>query len=390
VNSSAQVVARVLPESVGLSGPALGRIGALLDESVADHRIGGAVVAVARRGQVAYLHATGFQDIQAQTRMTERSLFRIYSMTKPVTAVGAMMLWEEGRFQLDDPVSAYLPQFSRVKVAPQRQSARAPAREITIRDLMLHTSGLSHRTSQLYTQLRVRRRDSPMSEFLDNIVAAPLMEDPGTNYRYSEATTVLGALIEVWSRKPLDEYLEDRIFRPLGMNDTGFWVPADKRNRLATVYRPGSGGLAPFEIEQVPFTVKPALLEGAVGLVSSVPDYLRFAQMLANGGQYGGVRILRPETVAMMTQNGLSPELLDRRPGTMGWGLANVNVVMQPGSLEYPAGMGEYGWDGTAGTIFWVDPVQELVIVLMTQSSPPDPDGLRQRVRTLVSEALVP
>jgi CubicO group peptidase (beta-lactamase class C family) len=388
--ASAQVVTRVVPESVGLSSQALGRVGALMDQFVAEHKVGGAVVAVARRGQVAYMHATGFQDIAAQARMTERSLFRIYSMTKPVTAVGAMMLWEEGRFQLDEPVATYLPQFSRVRVAPPGQPAHAPARPITIRDLMLHTSGLSHRTSQLYTQARVRRRDIPMSQFLDNIVAAPLMEDPGTAFRYSEATTVLGALIEVWSRKPLDQYLEERIFRPLAMNDTGFWVAAEKRNRLATVYRPSEGRLTPFETEEVPFTVKPTLLEGAVGLVSTVPDYLRFAQMLMNGGQYGGVRILRPETVAMMTENGLSPEILERRPGTMGWGLANVNVVMQPGSLEYATSMGEYGWDGTAGTIFWVDPQQELVIVLMTQSSPADPDGLRLRVRSLVSEALLP
>jgi CubicO group peptidase (beta-lactamase class C family) len=391
IRVSAQVVAQVVPERVGLSAAALGRVGALLDQFVTERKIGGAVVAVARRGQVAYLHAAGFQNIQSQTRMTERSLFRIYSMTKPVTAVAAMMLWEEGRFELDDPVARYLPAFSRVQVAPPQgqQAARPPARDITIRDLMLHTSGLSHRTSPLYTQLRVRRRDIPMSRFIDNIAAAPLMEDPGTQFRYSEATTVLGALIEVWSGKPLDEFLEQRIFRPLGMNDTGFWVTAEDRARLANVYRLSDGALTPFEIEEVPFTVKPALLEGAVGLVSTVPDYLRFAQMLLNGGQLRGVRILRPETVRMMTENGLTQEQLDRRPGTMGWGLANVNVVMQPASLEYPASMGEYGWDGTAGTIFWVDPELELLIVLMTQSAPADPDGLRLRVKSLVSEAVI-
>jgi CubicO group peptidase (beta-lactamase class C family) len=388
--ASAQVVARALPENVGVSSTSLQQVGALLDQFVADRKVGGAVVAVARRGQVVYLHSTGFQNIQAQTRMTERSLFRIYSMTRPITAVGAMMLWEEGRLQLDDPVSIYLPELARVRVAPQGQPVRAPARKITVRDLMLHTSGISDRNSQLYSQARVRRRDIPMSQFLANVVAAPLMEDPGTNFRYGESTTVLGAVIEKVSGKPLDQYLEDRIFRPLGMNDTGFWVPPEKRDRLAQVYRPSNGTLTPYEIEEVPHTVRPALLEGTVGLLSTVPDYLRFAQMLANGGQYGGVRILRPETVAMMTQNGLSPELLDRRPGTMGWGLANVNVVMEPAALGYPASLGEYGWDGTAGTIFWVDPVQELVIVLMTQSSPADPDGLRQQVKTLVSRSVLP
>jgi CubicO group peptidase (beta-lactamase class C family) len=269
---------------------------------------------------------------------------------------------------------------------------RPPAREITVRDLLLHTSGLSHRTSQLYSQARVRLRDRPMSEFIRNITAAPLMEDPGTLFRYSEATTVVGALIEVWSRRPLDEFLEERIFRPLRMMDTGFWVTPEQRARLTTVYQPAQEGegLRPFQIEDVPFTVRPALLEGAVGLVSTVPDYLRFAQMLLNGGQLGGVRILRPATVEMITANGLSEDLLGRRPGTMGWGLANVNVVMAPASLEYPASLGEYGWDGTAGTIFWVDPVEEMIVVAMWQTSPANPDSLRQRVKTLVYQSLLP
>ena len=386
-------ITRVLPESVGLSSTGLAQVGALLDQFIEDRKVAGAVVAVARRGNVAYLHAAGLQDLDARAPMTERSIFRIYSMTKTVTAVAAMMLWEERRFQLDDPVSKYLPEFSRVRVVEQGgRMGRTPDREITVRDLMLHTAGLSHRTSQLYTQARVRLRDRPLADFIQNITAAPLMEDPGTLFRYSEATTVLGALVEVWSRKRLDEFMLERIFRPLGMTDTGFWVTREQRPRLATVYSPAQegGGLRPFEVEDVPFTVQPALLEGAVGLVSTVPDYLRFAQMLLNGGQLGGVRILQPSTVEMITTNGLSDALLESRPGTMGWGLANVNVVMDPASLQYPASLGEYGWDGTAGTIFWVDPVQEIVTVLMTQSSPANPDSLRQRVKTLVYQSLIP
>jgi CubicO group peptidase (beta-lactamase class C family) len=156
------------------------------------------------------------------------------------------------------------------------------------------------------------------------------------------------------------------------------------------VYESGPSQLSALEIEDVPFTVRPALLEGAVGLVSTVPDYVRFSQMLLNGGQLGGVRILRPETVEMITANGLSDALLGSRPGTMGWGLLNVNVVMEPASPDYPSSQGEFGWDGTAGTIFWVDPVQEMVVVLMTQSSPANPDSLRQRVKTLVYHSLVP
>jgi CubicO group peptidase (beta-lactamase class C family) len=384
-------IAMVPPESVGLSSPALAKVTALLDRHVAERSVAGAVVGVSRRGQVAYLQARGLQNLEARTPMTTRSLFRIYSMTKPVTAVAAMMLWQERRFQLDEPVSRYLPDFKNVRVMDaQTRAPRAPAREITIRDLFLHTSGLSHRTSQLYTQARVRRRDIPMEEFIGNIVAQPLMEDPGTAFRYSEATTVLGALIQVWSGKPLDQFMQERIFGPLGMTDTGFWVEPERRARLATVYRPAEGRLEPFEIEAVPFTEPPALLEGAVGLVSTVPDFMRFAQMLLNGGHLNGVRILRPETVEMMTENGLNEDIMDRRPGSMGWGLANVNVVMEPAALDYPSSAGEYGWDGTAGTIFWVDPVQEMIIVLMTQSSPADPGRLRPLVKTAVYDALIP
>jgi len=378
------------PAAVGLSPTGLAEVGALLDAFVREGRVAGAVVAVARRGSLAYLHTTGVQDVETGTPMSEGSLFRIYSMAKPVTAVAAMMLHEEGHFQLDDPVSRYLPEFSRVRVAEQQgRPWRAPAREITVRDLLLHTSGLSHRTSALYTDLRVRRRDIPMRQFLDNVVAAPLMEDPGTLFRYSEGTTVVGALIEVWSGQRLDDFLEERIFRPLGMSDTGFWVRPEQRGRLATVHVTApEGGLVPYEIEDVPVTVRPALLEGAVGLVSTVSDFVRFSQMLLQGGALDGVRLLPPETVQTMTRNGLDDAVLQGRPGTMGWGLGNVNVVMDPAALSYPASLGEYGWDGTAGTIFWVDPVQEMVIVLMTQSSPSNPEQLRQRVKTLVYGAI--
>jgi CubicO group peptidase (beta-lactamase class C family) len=386
-------ITRVPPESVGLSSPALAQVRALLDEAIQQRRIAGAVVGVARRGGVAYLHTAGVQDIETRAPMAERSIFRIYSMTRPITAVAAMMLWEERRFQLDDPVSRYIPEFSGVRVVEQGGGpGRPPAREITVRDLMLHTSGISDRNSQLYRQARVRLRDRPMSEFIGKVTQTPLMEDPGTLFRYGESNTVLGALIEVWARKPLDEFMFERIFRPLGMSDTGFWVTPEQRPRLATVYSPAQegGGLRPVEIEDVPFTVRPALLEGTVGLVTTVPDYMRFAQMLLNGGQLGGVRILRPQTVEMITTNGLTPELLDRRPGTMGWGLANVNVVMEPASLEYPSSLGEYGWDGTAGTIFWVDPVQEMVTVLMWQTSPANPESLRQRLKTAIYQAIMP
>jgi len=213
-----------------------------------------------------------------------------------------------------------------------------------------------------------------------NIVRVPLMEDPGTRFRYSEATTVLGRLVEIWSGQPLDRFLDDRVLRPLRMDDTAFWVRPEQRGRLTTVYAPADGGgLKPIEIEEVPFTQKPALLEGAVGLVSTVPDYLRFAQMLLNNGELDGVRVLRAATVETITRNGLADAVLAARGGSMGWGLANVNVALDGG---------EYGWDGTAGTIFWNDPAHEMVTILMTQSVPANPDSLRQRFKAIIVRAI--
>ena len=367
---------------------------ALLERYVAEQKIAGAVAAVADKGKVVYLKAVGVQDLETRAPMTERSLFRIYSMTKPITAVAAMMLHEEGRFELDDPVSKYLPEFKQVTVAGADGTTRAAARAITIQDLLLHTSGLSHRTSDLYRRAQVRSRAIPLPKFIENIVRTPLMEDPATRYRYSEGTTVVGRLVEIWSGKPLDVFFEERIFKPLKMNDTMFWVGPDKRARLATVYAPAfaeasagkpasaeasagkPGGLTPVEIEQeVPFTQKPALLEGAVGLVSTVPDFMRFSQMLLNKGELDGVRVLKAATVERITANGLSDAVQKVRGGSMGWGLANVNVNLQTG---------EYGWDGTAGTIFWVDPARQRVAILMTQSAPANPDQIRQRFKAIV------
>jgi CubicO group peptidase (beta-lactamase class C family) len=369
------------PEAVGLSAQRLGDAHDLLQRYVQERKIAGAVAAVARRGKLAWIDAVGVQNLESGAPMTDRSLFRIYSMSKSVTAVAAMMLYEDGRFALDDPVAKYLPEFERVQVRSSSGGpVRAPARPITVRDLMLHTSGLEHRTSELYRREHVRSRDMTLPQFVANVAHAGLIEDPGTRFRYSEGTTVLGRLIEIWSREPLDRLLERRVFEPLGMIDTGFWAREDQRPRLTSVYSPAeSSGLRPIEIEDVPFTVKPGLLEGAVGLVSTVPDYLRFCQMLLNRGTLDGSRILRTPTVEMMTRNGLSESVLAARGGTMGWGLANVNVAIDGG---------EYGWDGTAGTIFWNDPRHEMITILMTQSVPANPDSLRQRFKRSVEDSI--
>lgn len=384
-----QETPRPNPEAAGLSPARLREATDLLARYVAERKIAGAVAAVARRGRLGYFEAVGVQDLETRVPMQARSLFRIYSMTRPITAVAVMMLHEEGKFDLDDPVARFIPEFKNAVVAgPPGSAPRAPARAMTVRDLLLHTSGLQPRTSEIYQREQVRSRTISMSQFVANLVRVPLMEDPGTRYRYSEGTTVLGRLVEIWSGKPFEVFLSERLFRPLRMTDTMFWAAtSDERSRLATVYGPAQGGgLTRVETETLPFTERPTLVEGAVGLLSTVPDYLRFSQMLLNKGELDGARILNPKTVEMMTQNGLSDSVQMTRGGSTGWGLANVQVVLDANNAD--AGTrGEYGWDGTAGTIFWVDPARQMVTVLMTQSAPSNPDQIRQRFKAIVQQA---
>ncbi len=373
------------PSAARLAPEPLAEATALLQRHVDAGTSAGVVAMLAREGKLAYVATVGVQDLATRAPMTERTLFRIYSMTKPITAVAVMMLFERGAFALDDPVSNYLPEFAGVTVRSP-EGSRAPARAPTIRDLLLHTSGLEHRTSAVYRDAQVRSRTLTLPQFVKNIVQVPLMEDPGTRYRYSESTTVLGRLVEIWSGERFDTFLQTRIFAPLRMPDTGFYATPAQRPRLATVYAPG---MKPVEIEALPFTEPPALLEGAVGLLSTGSDFLRFAQMLLNRGELDGVRLLKADTVETMVGNGLPDAVLaSRGNGVMGWGLGNVNVVMKPEALRYAANRGEYGWDGTAGTIFWNDPVSKTVLLLLTQNSPADPDNLRARFKTAIAPAI--
>ena len=374
---------RATPESVGLNAAKLQEATDLMNRFVAEKKIAGAVAAVARRGKLAYLQAVGVQDLESRAPMTDRSIFRIYSMTKPVTAVAAMMLHERGRFALNDPVSKFIPEFKNMVVSSPDGTTRPPAREITVQDLLLHTSGVNHRTSQLYQREKVRSRAQGLPEFIANIVRVPLMEDPGTRYRYSESPTVVGRLIEIWSGEPFDRFLANQIFQPLGMTDTVFWVAPEQAARFTTRYALTNGQLVANEIEEVPFTVRPALLEGAVGLVSTAPDFLRFSQMLLNKGELAGVRLLSSKSVESMTTNGLSEAVMKERNG-MGWGLGNVEVVVDPARQKMPANRGEYGWNGSAGTYFWNDPATDTVTILMTQFA----DRLPGQFKAIVQQAV--
>ena len=382
---------RATPEAVGMSSARLQNATALLRQFVADRKVAGAVAAVARRGKLVYLEPIGLQTLESEAPMTERTLFRVYSMTKAVTAVAIMMLVDEGTLRLTDPVSSYLPEFKRVMVQEGGSGApRKPSREITVQDLLLHTSGLSHRTSELYRRLQVRSRSIALPEFVVNITKAPLLEDPGTRFRYSEATTVLGRIVEVTMRQSFDAFVVSRILQPLGMGDTSFWVDSDGRHRLATVYqRQPDGAMAPIEMEEVAFTEKPALIEGAVGLISTAEDFLRFSQMLLNKGEFNGVRLLKAETATSMTVNALPEPVLKGKGGNVGWGLGNVDVVVGADSRGYLTSIGEYGWDGSAGTFFAVDPSKELIVILMTQNVPANPDGLRQKFKAAILDAIV-
>ena len=389
--ADARPTPRATPDAVGMSAERLQNATAVLRQAVVDHKIAGAVALVARHGKIAYLEPVGMQDVASRAPMGERTLFRLYSQTKAVTAVAVMMLRDEGKFQLAEPVAKWLPEFNHVMVQTSDGEARKPSREITVEDLLLHTSGLSHRNDAPYRQRQVRVRSQGLPRFVTNITQAPLMEDPGTRFRYSEGTTVLGRLVELWSGTPFDTFVTERILKPLGMDDTSFWVEGEAQARLATVYRLApTGGLTPFEIEEdVPFTRRPALIEGAVGLVSTAPDFLRFCQMLLNKGELDGVRLLSAKTVEMMTKNGLSSPVLQQRGGATGWGLANVDVVVTPSPRGYLTSAGEYGWDGSAGTFFSIDPERQLIVLLFAQNVPASPEGLRQRFKVAIDQSVL-
>ena len=397
--AAAQDLAPATPESAGMSSDRLAEATQALQAHVNASNIAGVVAAVARHGRLVYFEALGQRDREAGDAMARDDLFRIYSMTRPITSTAVMMLWEEGRFQLDDPVSQYLPQFADQRVfadagAPDLAQTRAREGDITVRHLLTHTSGIGSRSSPIYRAEQVRLRSITLPQLVDNAARVPLFEDPGTRFRYGVSTTVLGRLVEVWSGRPFEEFLAERLFGPLGMTDTVFWADGDRADRLTTVYRldDGSGELYPWAIEQVPFTERPALIEGGVGLLSTVMDYLRFSQMFLNGGTLDGVRVLEPETVALMTRNHVPDAVMPlSRSGYMagsGWGLG-FNVVLDASRYSFPVGDGEYWWDGSSGTRFSIDPEHGLITVIMAAVSPSRGGGFREEFKDLVHRAIV-
>ena len=343
-----------------------------------------------------YSEALGYRDLEARDPMPAGALFRLYSMTRPITSLAAMILWEEDAFELDDPITRYLPQFDAQAVFtdaadPDLERTRPRVGDITVEHLLLHTSGLGSRSSRIYREQGVRLRSITLEQMVENAARVPLFEDPGTRWRYGISTTILGRLVEVWSGMPLEEFFRTRIFEPLRMTDTVFWADPTRVARLATVYTPdGSGGLRPYAIEDVPFTEHPTLTEGGVGLLSTVADYLRFCQMFLNKGQLDGIRVLQPETVDLMTTNRVPAALLPLggRPNGRGWTLG-FSVVLDPEPFTFPVSQDTFWWDGSAGTRFFIDPRQNMVLVIMAQASPAQANGFREEFTTLVDAAII-
>lgn len=387
------------PESVGVSSAGLERATESLQAHIEQGNIAGVVAAVLKDGKLIYREALGQQDIASDTPMPEDALFRIYSMTRPVTSLAAMILWEEGKFQLDDPISQYLPQFADQQVfqdaaSPNMDETRPRQGDITVADLMHHTSGLGSRSSDIYVQEQVRLRSITLEQMTDNAARVPLFDDPGTRFRYGISATILGRLVEIWSGQPYDQFLEERVFGPLGMTDTVFWADPSRIDRLATVYRPDANGtLQVHQMEDIPFTEQVPLVEGGVGLLSTTLDFARFSQLFLNGGEIDGTRILKPETVELMMQNSIADELLPiGRGGYMaasGWTLGGFAYALHPENYDHTVSQGEVWWDGSAGTRFWIDPVNNMVTVIMAQVSPSGGNGFREDFKNRVYEALL-
>jgi CubicO group peptidase (beta-lactamase class C family) len=395
----------VTPEEVGFSASRLSRIGTWMQGYIDQNKLAGTIAMVARRGQVAYLKRFGIMDLEAAKPMQFDTIFRIYSMTKPITSVALMMLYEEGRFQLHDPVSKFIPEFADVKVfagaTEEGFGVTELEREITIWHLLTHTAGLTYDffedspVDAMYREADLHQPDRTAEEVVHEIVQLPLVHQPGTAWRYSMATDVLGYLIEVISGMTLDVVFGEKILKPLGMEDTDFYVPEAKLDRFAAEYGPTENG--GMELLDAPatsqYTKPPRFLSGGAGLVSTASDYMRFTQMLLNGGELEGTRLLGRKTVELMTINHLPDELIpiQVQPHTLhgcGFGLG-FRVLVSLAQAGRLGSEGEFGWGGGASTSFFVDPKEQLIGLLLTQLVPSRYYPIRNEFKVLVYQALV-
>jgi CubicO group peptidase (beta-lactamase class C family) len=402
----AQSAPATKPEDVGVSAERLSRIHTAMQRYVDRGAVAGVVTLVARRGRVVHLDAVGYRDAEAKAAMTDDTIFRIASMTKPITSVALMMLFEEGHFLLSDPVGKWLPEFADMRVVQaaspgervETPYATVPTkRPITIKHLLTHTAGLPNLyrgwTQPDYLKATARQRpNETMADTLGRVAKLPLNFQPGDAWEYGPATDVVGRLVEIMSGQALDEYFRKRIFEPLGMRDTYFYLPASKVDRLAALYRPGSD--KKIQLAEAPgpdsrWVKEPhVFFSGAGGLVSTASDYLRFQQMMLNGGELDGVHLLGRKSVELMTANhtGELPIWLTG-PG-YGFGLGH-SVVRDIGATGLPASVGSFGWGGAFCTYFWVDPNEEMIGILMAQVGPYTHLNIRQEFQVLACQAIV-
>lgn len=388
------------PEALGFSPERLATMEKALERFVQDGQHSGVIWLVARKGKIVSSGAHGFRDLEARLPMEVDTIVRIYSMSKIVTSVAALMLFEEGRFDLDDPVSRFLPELESMQVmvggtadAPLLTTARGP---ITIDHLFTHTAGFYYDMSAGPELAKLIERKelfaaSSLEEFVKSAATLPLKHHPGEAWTYGINTTILGRVIEVVSGQPFEDFLQERVFDPLGMNDTGFSVPPEKRERLARVYEIQDGSLTQVEFPEneapSPRDIGPDL--GGAGLFSTIGDYARFAQMLLNGGELDGRRILGRKTVEFMSVNRLE-HLEENHIGSQAFGFGlGVSVMIDVGQAKAPGSLGRFGWVGAATTECGIDPAEEIVALVFTQHFPFNQHRLFERFTTGYMQALV-
>src|SRR4051812_35651959 len=402
----------VSPEAAGMSEAGLRRTEDHLKRRYLDTgRFPGTQLVVYRRGQLVHDAVQGFADLERKTPVRHDTIFRIYSMTKPITSVAFMMLFEEGRVALDEPVHKYIPQWKDLGVfvggnAPLFKT-RSPTRPMLIVDLLRHTSGLTY-GFQERTNVDAAYRNKKIGEFekfgtmqsmVDGLAEIPLEFSPGEAWNYSVSTDVLGYLVEKISGKPFEQFLKDRIFNPLGMTDTDFFVGPDKAHRLAACYvADGKGGKTLYDAPATSsFLSPPSFLSGGGGLCSTASDYLIFCRALLNGGELGGVGLIGPKTLALMTSNHLpggrdlteiSKSLFSEASyAGVGFGLG-FSVTMDPAKTLVSGSAGEFAWGGAASTAFWIDPAEDLIVIFMTQVLPSTGFSVRRELRTMIYSAI--
>jgi len=374
----------VKPEAVGFSAERLENLHRLMQGTVDRKELPGAVTILARHGKVVDYRVYGVKDIESGAKLTQDSIFRDFSMTKPVTAVAMMILYEQGKWLPMDPISKFIPEFAHLKVFKDVDAAgnmvvEEPKHPPTMGELMTHTAGFTYGffgnspVDKEYSKQDVMNSKS-LQEFIDKLTKIPLMYQPGTKWSYSASMDVQGYIIEKLSGRSLPDFYAEHIFKPLGMKDAGFFVPSEKRDRFVTLYQGAANEpLKPATVGGK-YDQAPGMPSGGGGMVSTAEDYFRFASMLANGGELNGVRIISPESVALMSSNHLAPNLLTGEFGIgmhvmragFGYGY-NCAVIFDPAMAGFSDGKGEYFWDGAAGTWFWVDPTNDVVFVGMIQ-----------------------